>query len=111
MCYPYGSFDDNTISILKEKSCSYAFTTASGIADLNKNHFKLIIIFRKILKIVRVQKMAKFANLANFWSFFGKDLFVVLLRRPGKGRAGRPDDFPRLGILQDSLFNHFTSKE
>ena len=41
MCYPYGSFDDNTISILKEKNCSYAFTSVPGIAHLDKNHFKL----------------------------------------------------------------------
>ena len=41
MCYPYGSFDDNTISILKEKNCSYAFTSAPRIANLDKDHFKL----------------------------------------------------------------------
>lgn len=41
MCYPYGSFDDNTITILKKKNCSYAFTSAPGIANLDKNHFKL----------------------------------------------------------------------
>ena len=41
MCYPYGSFDDNTISILKEKNCSYAFTTIPGIANLDKDRFKL----------------------------------------------------------------------
>ena len=41
MSYPYGSFDNNTISILKEKNCSYAFTSAQGIADLDKDRFKL----------------------------------------------------------------------
>ena len=28
-------------SILKEKNCSYAFTSAPGIANLDKDHFKL----------------------------------------------------------------------
>ena len=41
MSYPYGSFDNNTISIIKEKNCSYAFTSAQGIADLDKDRFKL----------------------------------------------------------------------
>ena len=44
MCYPYGSFNENTISILKKKNCSYGFTTISGLADLEKDPFKL---FRK----------------------------------------------------------------
>ena len=41
MCYPYGSFNENTISILKKKNCSYGFTTISGVANLEKNPLKL----------------------------------------------------------------------
>ena len=41
MCYPYGAFNNNTISILKETNCSYAFTSNPAVADLKKDKFKL----------------------------------------------------------------------
>ena len=41
MCYPYGAFNNNTISILKETNCSYAFACNPAVADLKKDKFKL----------------------------------------------------------------------
>jgi peptidoglycan/xylan/chitin deacetylase (PgdA/CDA1 family) len=36
-CYPYGSYDDQSIDILKEKGCKLALTTEHGIASIDKN--------------------------------------------------------------------------
>ena len=41
MCYPYGSYDEKTISILKKKNCIYALTTEPGIANLKEKPFEL----------------------------------------------------------------------
>lgn len=42
ICYPYGSYNNDTINILKEEGVRCAFTTAVNIADLTKdNKFKL----------------------------------------------------------------------
>ena len=41
MCYPYGAYNSDTISLLKEKNCSFAVTTKLGIANLKGNHFEL----------------------------------------------------------------------
>ena len=41
MCYPYGAYNSDTISLLKEKNCSFAVTTKPGIANLKGNHFEL----------------------------------------------------------------------
>ncbi len=38
MCYPFGSFNDDTISLLKKKNCSYAFTTISGVANISDQY-------------------------------------------------------------------------
>ena len=34
-CHPYGSYNNNTISILKKLSCKLAYTTNPDINDLN----------------------------------------------------------------------------
>lgn len=36
-CYPYGSYDDQAIEMLKEKGCKLAVTTEVGIASTNKS--------------------------------------------------------------------------
>jgi len=36
-CYPYGSFDDQSISMLREKGCKLALTTEVDIAKTDKN--------------------------------------------------------------------------
>tara|TARA_B110000008_G_C16977428_1_gene566509 strand:+ start:2852 stop:3835 length:984 start_codon:yes stop_codon:yes gene_type:complete len=36
-CYPYGSYDDQSIKMLKERGCKLAFTTEVGIASTNNN--------------------------------------------------------------------------
>ena len=41
MNYPYGAYNSDTISLLKEKNCSFAVTTKLGIANLKGNHFEL----------------------------------------------------------------------
>ena len=42
MCYPFGSYNSNTINVLKKLNCSSAVTTKSKIADLNaKKIFEL----------------------------------------------------------------------
>ncbi|MDE4907287.1 polysaccharide deacetylase family protein [Methanogenium marinum] len=38
MCYPYGSYNDSLIDILKEKNCKIAFTTRVDIAMLNRSN-------------------------------------------------------------------------
>ena len=37
MCYPYGSFDDQTIDILKSNGCVLGLTISSGINEIKKN--------------------------------------------------------------------------
>ena len=37
MCYPYGSYNDSLITLLKEKGCILGLTTNVEIADLNKD--------------------------------------------------------------------------
>lgn len=37
MCYPYGSYNNDTLSILKKKKCSVGLTTKVGISNLNKS--------------------------------------------------------------------------
>lgn len=39
MCYPYGSFDDRTIDILKSNGCVLGLTISSGINEIKKNDF------------------------------------------------------------------------
>jgi len=41
MCYPYGAYNSDTISLLKEKKCSFAVTNKPEIANLKGNHFEL----------------------------------------------------------------------
>jgi peptidoglycan/xylan/chitin deacetylase (PgdA/CDA1 family) len=36
-CYPYGSYDDQSIKLLKERGCKLAVTTVSNIATTNKS--------------------------------------------------------------------------
>ena len=36
-CYPCGSFDDQSISMLREKGCKLALTTEVDIAKTDKN--------------------------------------------------------------------------
>ena len=36
-CYPYGSYDDQSIKMLKERGCKLAVTTEVGIATTNKD--------------------------------------------------------------------------
>lgn len=38
MCYPYGAYDDELVSLLNTHKCTVALTTKVGIADLNKDH-------------------------------------------------------------------------
>lgn len=37
-CYPYGSYNSQTINILEERNCSLAFTTEAKVASLQNNH-------------------------------------------------------------------------
>ena len=39
MCYPYGSFNNNTKKILKKKNCLLAFSATPGRSLLNKKIF------------------------------------------------------------------------
>ena len=42
MCYPYGSFNQSLIQLLKKKDCLIGVTTENKVATLNnKNRFKL----------------------------------------------------------------------
>jgi len=42
MCYPYGAYNDTTLSILKKAGCALALTTIVGAADLSsQNKFEL----------------------------------------------------------------------
>lgn len=41
MCYPYGAYNKDTISLLKSKDCSFAFTTKSGASDLLNEPYEL----------------------------------------------------------------------
>jgi len=42
MCYPYGSYNDTTLSILEKTGCALALTTTVGAADLSsQNKFAL----------------------------------------------------------------------
>ncbi len=42
MCYPYGSFNNLTLKILKDKNCSIGLTAEVNVADINKdNHLTL----------------------------------------------------------------------
>ena len=42
MCYPYGSYNNDTISLLQELECKLALTTKVAIADLEKdNKYKI----------------------------------------------------------------------
>ena len=41
MCYPYGAYNDDTISLLKSKKCSFAFTTKEGEANLLEEPYEL----------------------------------------------------------------------
>lgn len=34
MCYPYGGYNDDTLKVLRERSCALGLTTQVGIADL-----------------------------------------------------------------------------
>ena len=36
MCYPYGSYNDDTLKILREKNCLIGLTTKAGISNLNQ---------------------------------------------------------------------------
>ena len=38
MCYPYGGYNEATLSILKEKNCCVGFTTAVDIADFKRHN-------------------------------------------------------------------------
>jgi peptidoglycan/xylan/chitin deacetylase (PgdA/CDA1 family) len=37
MCYPYGAYNDDTLSILKSKNCAIGLTTNVGFANLYKS--------------------------------------------------------------------------
>ena len=37
MCYPYGGYNDETLSILKSNNCSIGLTTEAGLASLNRS--------------------------------------------------------------------------
>jgi len=42
MCYPYGEYNNDTISIIRQNGCKLGLTTRVGIANLIKdNHYKL----------------------------------------------------------------------
>ncbi|ABO35563.1 polysaccharide deacetylase [Methanococcus maripaludis C5] len=38
LCYPYGSYNDDTLEILKEKGCKLAFTTDVAVYDILKDN-------------------------------------------------------------------------
>ena len=41
MCYPFGAYNSESITILKELNIDLAFTTKSGSAYLNKTRLEL----------------------------------------------------------------------
>jgi peptidoglycan/xylan/chitin deacetylase (PgdA/CDA1 family) len=44
MCYPFGSYDDNLLQLLKHKGCTLGVTTEVGIAEINLE--KMLILPR-----------------------------------------------------------------
>ena len=36
MCYPYGSYNKETLKILREKNCLIGLTTKTGMSNLNQ---------------------------------------------------------------------------
>ena len=38
MCYPYGAYNEDTLSILEKKNCVLALTSKVGSADLTQQH-------------------------------------------------------------------------
>ena len=45
MCYPFGSYNNNLISILRNKNCKVGLGTKIGVSDIDKdNHFSLLRI-------------------------------------------------------------------
>jgi hypothetical protein len=37
MCYPYGAYNDDTLSILKERNCAVGLTTKVGLANVSRD--------------------------------------------------------------------------
>lgn len=64
ICYPYGAYDDDTISILKENGCKLGMTTRVGVADLEDKQGD--VIFK--LPRLDTNDLPKSANASvNLW--------------------------------------------
>jgi hypothetical protein len=37
MCYPYGAYNDDTLSILKERNCAVGLTSKVGLANVSRD--------------------------------------------------------------------------
>lgn len=64
ICYPYGAYDEDTISILKENGCKLGMTTRVGVADLEDKQGD--VIFK--LPRLDTNDLPKAANASvNLW--------------------------------------------
>lgn len=64
ICYPYGAYDEDTISILKENGCKLGMTTRVGVADLEDKQGD--VIFK--LPRLDTNDLPKTANASvNLW--------------------------------------------
>lgn len=64
ICYPYGAYDEDTISILKENRCKLGMTTRVGVADLEDKQGD--VIFK--LPRLDTNDLPKSANASvNLW--------------------------------------------
>ena len=64
ICYPYGAYDEDTISILKENGCKLGMTTRVGVADLEDKQGD--VIFK--LPRLDTNDLPKSANASvNLW--------------------------------------------
>lgn len=64
ICYPYGAYDEDTISILKENGCKLGMTTRVGVADLDDKQGD--VIFK--LPRLDTNDLPKAANASvNLW--------------------------------------------
>ena len=64
MCYPYGSYNDDTLALLAKYNCNVAFTTEVQVADLNKSN-------RLLLPRLDTNDIPKDANLTpNRWYYY-----------------------------------------
>jgi len=64
--YPYGSYDENVIKLIKKKKCSLAFTTEVGISNnLIENKFLMKRLDTNDMPILNDSSPNNWYNLSN----------------------------------------------